>query len=354
MSQPQVRTVTAGATSFLVREQPSTTGADDGTPLLLLHGFPETASCWAGLAPRLASGRRVLYPDLPGLGGSTFTGPYDVATLAEQVLALLDAELPGQRVDVVGHDWGGVLALAMAAQPGRVRRLVVANAPYRSLPPTAVHVPLLALPVLPEVAFRLAGRRLVDLSFALGWKAPTAVDGEALAEYRAAYSRPAVYTAALGYYRAAARPRIAALLTRGQVVPPRDRLDVEAALVLWGAKDPVLPVSTGEGVVRDLGADCVMVTVPGAGHFVVEEAQDVVADVLLDFLADERTPAPPVPAAPPAPPAEQGEVVEAPAGAPAAPPAKKAPAKRAPAKKAPATKAPAKKAPPKKAPPSAG
>ena len=166
------------------------------------------------------------------------------------------------------------------------------------------------------------------------------MDPEALAEYRAAYSRPAVYSAALGYYRAAARPRIAALLRRGEALPPRAALDVEGELVLWGAQDPVLPVSTGEGVVRDLGADCVMVTVPGAGHFVVEEAPDVVADVLLDFLADEETPAPPVPAAPPAPPAEEHQVVEAPAGAPVRTPARKAPAKRAPAKK--------------KAPPSAG
>jgi hypothetical protein len=64
----------------------------------------------------------------------------------------------------------------------------------------------------------------------------------------------------------------------------------EKMLVLWGALDPVLPISTGESVVRDLGPDCVMVTVPGAGHFVVEEAPEVVAEVLLDFLADDRAP----------------------------------------------------------------
>jgi hypothetical protein len=73
----------------------------------------------------------------------------------------------------------------------------------------------------------------------------------------------------------------------------------EQALVLWGALDPVLPISTGESVVRDLGADCTMVTVPGAGHFVVEEAPEVVTQVLVDFLADATTPAPPVAAAPP-------------------------------------------------------
>jgi hypothetical protein len=133
--------------------------------------------------------------------------------------------------------------------------------------------------------------------------------------------------------------------------------------VLWGAADPVLPVSTGESVQRDLGAGCVMVTVPGAGHFVVEEAPDVVAEVLLDFLADERVPEPAVAAAPPEKAAEEHTPLEPPPAvlqdppleAPATGvPAKRAPAKKAAAKKAAATKAPAKKAPGKRIPPSTG
>jgi hypothetical protein len=113
-----------------------------------------------------------------------------------------------------------------------------------------------------------------------------------------------VITAMLGYYRGAARPRAAAVLRR-RTRTGTPRVRAEQALVLWGASDPVLPISTGESVVRDLGADCVMVTVPGAGHFVVEEAPEVVTQVLLDFLADETTPAPPVPAAPPQSPEQE-------------------------------------------------
>jgi hypothetical protein len=139
------------------------------------------------------------------------------------------------------------------------------------------------------------------------------------------------------------------------------RVRAEKALVLWGAKDPILPVSTGEAVVRDLGADCVMVTVPGAGHFVVEEAPDVVADVLLDFLADEQVPAPAKAAAPPEKAAEEHTPIEPPPSVLAQPPVEavtpaKAPAKRAPAKKAPAKKkAPAGAAAPRtEVPPSSG
>jgi pimeloyl-ACP methyl ester carboxylesterase len=275
------RTVLAADTRFLLREE----GSGDGTPVLLLHGVPETSSCWRDVAPRLASGRRVLAPDLPGLGGSGYAGPYDVASLVAQLAALVDAEVGGP-VDVVGHDWGGSLALGLAgARPDLVRRLVVANAPYRVVPLLrAFHIPFFALPGAPEALFRLGGRRVVDAMLAYGWRSSTALDDERRAEYEAAYSDPGHVRAMLGYYRAAARPLVAALRPGAPRRAGRPRVTVERSLVLWGAKDPVLPIATGETVVRDLGAQSRMVTVPGAGHFVVEEATDVVVDVLLDFL----------------------------------------------------------------------
>ena len=104
------RNVTAADTVFLLRE----TGDGSGTPVLLLHGVPQTSTVWRDVAPALAAdGHRVLAPDLPGLGGSQYAGPYDTASVARQVVALLDEVVPGQRVDVVGHDWGGSVALAL-------------------------------------------------------------------------------------------------------------------------------------------------------------------------------------------------------------------------------------------------
>jgi pimeloyl-ACP methyl ester carboxylesterase len=310
-----VRTVTVADTRFLLREE----GSGSGTPVLLLHGVPETSSVWRDVAPKLATGRRVLAPDLPGLGGSSYAGPFDVPSLVTQLAALIEAETSGA-VDVVGHDWGGSLALGLAGhRPDLVRRLCVANAPYRQIPlHRAVHIPLFALPAVPELIFRLGGRRVVDTMLSLAWKSATPLDEERRAEYEAAYTDPEKVSAMLGYYRAAARPRLQALLTRTSM-DGAPRVKAEKSLVLWGALDPVLPIGTGESVVRDLGADCVMVTVPGAGHFVIEEATAVVVDVLLDFLRDDATPA------------------------------KKAAAKKAPAKKTVAKKAPAKKAPAKKA-----
>jgi pimeloyl-ACP methyl ester carboxylesterase len=330
-----VRTVTVADTKFLLREH----GSGSGTPVLLLHGVPETSSVWRDVAPKLATGRRVLAPDLPGLGGSSYAGPFDVASLVRQLAALIESETTGA-VDVVGHDWGGSLALGLAGhRPDLVRRLCVANAPYREVPLLrALHIPLFALPAVPELIFRAGGRRVVDTMLSLAWKSATPLDEERRAEYEAAYTDPDKVSAMLGYYRAAARPRVKALLNRTPM-EGAPRVKVEKSLVLWGALDPVLPIGTGESVVRDLGADCVMVTVPGAGHFVIEEAPAVVIDVLLDFLRDDAASAKKAPAKKVA--AKKVAAKKAPAGEA---PAKKAPAKEAAAKKAPAKKAPAKKA----------
>lgn len=283
----RTRTVTVADTRFLVREHGGNRAAA-GPPVLLLHGVPETSSTWDDLAPRLAAaGRLVIAPDLPGLGGSAYTGPFDVASVVAQLAALLRAETDGP-VDVVGHDWGGSLALALAGtHPSLVRRLGVLNAPYREVPlHRAPHIPFFALPVVPELLFRLGGRRVVDAMYAAAWKAECPLNPERLAEYHAAYTDPAKVRAMLGYYREAARPRLQALLP-GQSAPAGPpRVTAERTLVLWGSADPVLPVSVAEGIARDLGPDCVVVTVPGAGHWVHEEAPEVAASTLLDFLGD--------------------------------------------------------------------
>ena len=278
----QVRNVPVAETNVLLRSY----GDGPGVPVLMLHGVPETSTCWRHVAPQLAVGRRVLCPDLPGLGGSTYTGPYDVPALVSQLAALVEAEAPGGRVDVVGHDWGGALALGLTGgRPDLVRRLCVANAPFRELSLLrAAHIPFFALPFAPELLFRLGGHRVVDAMLEVAWKAPTRLEPEVRAEYAAAYTDPARVKAMLGYYRATARPKLRQALTRSRTTAG-PRVAAERLLVLWGAADPVLPVSVGESVVRDLGPACSMVTVPGAGHFVIEEAPDVVTATLLEFLA---------------------------------------------------------------------
>jgi haloacetate dehalogenase len=257
------------------------------TPTLLLHGVPQTSATWEPLMADLAKDRVVLAPDLKGLGESEAKGPYDIPTLVAELAALVLHEVDGQ-VDVVGHDWGGSLAIALAgARPDVVRRIVVISGPYREIDFTrAWYMGVAALPMLPEIAFRLGGDQIVRKVYDVCWKAGGAPPR--LDEYVAAYAPPERWGAMLSYYRDNVRPRAAravSSLLRGE--KPRTGLPkakVERALVVWGTEDPPMPLSVGEAVVRDLGPQATMVTVPGAGHWPHEEAPEVVLPAVTEFL----------------------------------------------------------------------
>ncbi len=100
-----------------------------GTPIVLLHGFPNTWYAWRDVMPRLAERHTVVAVDLRGLGDSEpGTRPNDVPTGADDLHGLL-AELSLGPVLLAGQDWGGSTAFAFAAaHPDEVRRLAVIEA----------------------------------------------------------------------------------------------------------------------------------------------------------------------------------------------------------------------------------
>ena len=74
---------------------------------MLVHGWPQHWWAWRRLLPALAQERRVLCPDLRGLGWSDAPpGTYAKETWAADLVALLDA-LDLDSADIAGHDWGG-------------------------------------------------------------------------------------------------------------------------------------------------------------------------------------------------------------------------------------------------------
>lgn len=100
-------------------------GPPDAPPLVLLHALGEDASDWDVVAPVLARSRRVYALDLRGHGRSDRPGEYSLELMRADVLALLD-ELALERVDLVGHSMGGVVAYLLASDhPRRVARLVL-------------------------------------------------------------------------------------------------------------------------------------------------------------------------------------------------------------------------------------
>ena len=110
-------------------------GPRDGSPVLLVHGFPDDARTWDRLAPALAAdGYRTIAPYVRGFGPTRFAGDAqrtgEVAALARDVLALADA-LGIECFHYVGHDWGARAGYAAAAlAPGRVRSLTALGVAY--------------------------------------------------------------------------------------------------------------------------------------------------------------------------------------------------------------------------------
>ncbi len=102
--------------------------------ILCLHGFPESAISWRHLGAALAqTGYRVWAPDLRGYAGTDKPegiDAYRMETLLDDVSGLLDVAQV-ERVSLVGHDWGGIIAWYYAMRHScRVEKLIVLNAPH--------------------------------------------------------------------------------------------------------------------------------------------------------------------------------------------------------------------------------
>jgi pimeloyl-ACP methyl ester carboxylesterase len=203
-----------------------------------------------------------------------------------------------ERATVVGHDWGGVVAFAAAHdEPEVVERLVVLNAPHpgtmlgelvrnpRQLR-RSLYILFFQLPLLPERALTRNGASLVARTLRGGSHVREAWPRDELDHYRAAFLEPGAASAALAYYRTAARREL--LRRRGVRANPI----ACPTLVLWGVHDRAL----GEELIdpRRLapffapGNAPEIVRIAEAGHFVQKEAPDRVNAELLGWLATPR------------------------------------------------------------------
>ncbi len=258
-----------------------------GPLVLLLHGFPEFWYSWRHQLPTLAdAGMRVVALDLRGYNLSERPrSGYDVATLVEDVRGVV-AAFGEPRADIVGHDWGGILAWACAIRaPDVVRRLAVLDAPHPAAILRAIRSPrqllrssyvaFFQLPRVPERAlagndFALLRHMWHDAAQGQSW-----LSDEDVQRFIAALARPAAVLAGLAYYRQLWRGRDA-------LVPLR--LIESPALLLWGDRDPYLGVELTDGLtpwVRDLRIR----RYSSAGHWLQQQMPEDVNRALVDFLA---------------------------------------------------------------------
>ena len=261
--------------------------AGTGTPVVLLHGFPQTRHMWRHVAADLAHDHRVVVPDLRGYGDSdkpAATSPdvYAKRTMAADVVALADA-LEIDRFALVGHDRGALVAFRAALDhPDRVSHLGILDV-VPTLDTWAVlhgvdaavafHLYLMAQPPgLPEAMIRGSADAFFG-SFLDAWtRDPAAVPADVRAHYLEA-SRDAV-DSIVADYRATATVDVVhdqASLDAG------DRLAMPVTVVQqdWGAQLGY----DAAGVWRRWAPDLEHLTTT-AGHFMAEEAPDDVAAVV--------------------------------------------------------------------------
>ncbi|ERG63659.1 hypothetical protein L332_04215 [Agrococcus pavilionensis RW1] len=261
--------------------------AGSGTPVVLVHGFPQSSREWARVMPLIEPHARAIAPDLRGAGRSEAPdSPYRLDTMCGDLVELLDA-LGIERAVVVGHDIGALGALALAMEhPERVSHLVVLSVPpmYVKLSPALLrsvrHLWFQYALAVPGLGERLLGggeQRLPHWLFSTFavHGGPTERDREA---YVARLREPDRARAASRTYRQLVVPEFLRIVRGGY----RDRLPTMPTLVLFGADDPVVPRSALEGLDR-LAPSMRVDEVPGAGHWVVDEAPAEVARRILEF-----------------------------------------------------------------------
>src|SRR3954468_9682230 len=257
--------------------------AGEGEPVVMLHGWPQHWYVWRHVIPLLAPRWRVICPDLRGFGWTDVPASgYDRETMARDVLALLDA-LELDRVRLVGDGLGGWIGFLLSLnQPERVDRFVALNIfpPWPSRNPRdllklwrlAYQVPL-ALPQLGRRVVEGGAARLV-LNSASDAFTPEQVE---------------VFTSRLKGDRARASEQLYRTFLLREAVPVAagryagSALQVPTLLVV-GERDAVISTR----VVREQSdrIDALEVElVPDAGHFIVDERPELVADRVSSFFA---------------------------------------------------------------------
>jgi pimeloyl-ACP methyl ester carboxylesterase len=272
------------------------TSLGEGEPVVLLHGFPENSHSWRRQLPAIAgAGFRAVAPDLRGYGDSDRPAAvvdYAFPKLIGDVTGLA-AALGAGPVHLVGHDWGGALAWAVAAvAPQALRSLTILNCPH----PTVAALERLQNPEQQRMSWYMllfqfegvAERFLAADDFAnlrraaFDTAAPGTFSDADLEALIAPLRREGALTAALNWYRANIPPE-------SWLPPVRELPPVTVpTLIVWGEEDVFLGLSGLERSAAMVQAQVRVERLPGVSHWVQQEDPEAVNRHLLAFLEEHR------------------------------------------------------------------
>lgn len=297
-----LRNIKAGVLDVALYE----TGPADGTPVLLLHGFPYDIHAYAGLAPVLAAqGCHVIVPYLRGFGPTRFLSDAtprsgEQAALGADLLALMDA-LAIPRAVLAGYDWGGRAACVVAALwPERCAGLVSLNS-YN-----IQNIAMAMKPDTPENELSLwyqyyfhnergrAGLAADRRAFCrLLWKlwSPTWPFDDATFERSApAFDNPDFVDVVIHSYR----HRFGLVTGDPSLLDIERRLAAQPAITVPsitfdGADDGVRPPATAAQHARHFTGPRSHRLVPGVGHNMPQEVPQVFADAVLELVTSWRS-----------------------------------------------------------------
>jgi len=268
-------------------------GPKSGTPVVLLHGFPEFWYGWRKQIPALMNaGCRVIVPDQRGYNLSDKpqgVESYGVSTLVDDVLGLIKA-LDYEKVNLVGHDWGGAVAWALAmSHPERLHKLAILNVPHPAVMQRFLqrdfeqmrrswYGGFFQIPWLPEKVLSANGFREMVRGMRNSAKKNifTAEDFE---KYKEAWSQPGALTSMLNWYRAGFR--------HPPEMPEDQRVKVRT-LMMWGMKDFALTHRMARPSM-DYCDEGNLILFPESTHWVQHDSAAEVNHYLVDFLLDSIT-----------------------------------------------------------------
>ncbi len=265
-------------------------GPKSGVPVVLLHGFPEFWYGWRHQIPALVeAGCRVIVPDQRGYDLSDKpkgVKNYEVYTLVEDIIGLINA-LGYEKVNLVGHDWGAVVAWVLANKyPERLHRLSIMNAPHPAVIRRFLqrdleqirrswYVFFFQLPWLPEAGMKRDNWRGAVSALRGSGKIHTFTN-EDIEKYKEAWSQPDAMTAMINWYRA---------VIRYQPAMPKDPLIKVPTLMMWGMKDFALSHRMARPSM-DYVDEGNLIFFPEATHWVQHDAAEEVNHYLIDFIFD--------------------------------------------------------------------